>query len=525
MSVSTMRGAVTLLAIAGVATACAGRPRVAAPVDGHQPEPVAPIMMPVAQVAAPPRAREVVRHLADSAIGSATWRNARWGVLIVDPTSGDTLYAHDADRLFMPASNQKLLTGAVALQVLGPEYRWRTPVLLRGRQRGAVFRGDLVVIGSGDPTVSDTLRGGAAQSAFTPVAAALTARGITRITGDIVAEGDAFVGPTSGFGWEVDDLDTPSGAAVDELTFNEGLLRLMVRAGSRTGVPVTVTRTPTSTYPPLAIDARTRAATDTGARIDVAYDSVANVLRVTGTLAVGDSARLSTSYRHPSDAYRAAMREHLTSHGIRVAGARRVVASTRPGAPPAAVAPVDTLVVLESPPLRDVLPRMQKPSQNQIAELLFRSSGLVASGSGTADSARAVAVRTMAAWGVAPEHLAYRDGSGLSRHDYVSPRAIVQVLDAMFKSPWATLYRQSLPLAGVDGTIANRMRNTPAAGNANAKTGTVDKARSLSGYVTTADGRVLVFAMLANNFTVPTREVERVQDLLVSTLAGLRGPW
>ena len=131
-------------------------------------------------------------------------------------------------------------------------------------------------------------------------------------------------------------------------------------------------------------------------------------------------------------------------------------------------------------------------------------------------------MRTLALWGVTPEHLAYRDGSGLSRHDYVSPRAIVRVLDAMHRAPWAVTYREALPLAGVDGTMANRMKDTPAAGNAYAKTGTVDKARSLSGYVTSADGHQILFAMLANNFTVPNREVERVQDLLVSTLAGLR---
>ena len=343
------------------------------------------------------------------------------------------------------------------------------------------------------------------------------------------ADGDAFAGPTTGFGWEIDDLDTPSGAAVDELLFNEGLLRLMVRGGARAGAPVTVTSTPTRTYPRLAIEARTRAATDTGARLDVAYDSIAAVLRVTGTIAVGDSARLSTSYRHPGDAYRAALCEQLAARGIRVTGTAiapraqtraksRPATAARGGSPAAAE---DTLVVLESAPLREVLPRMQKPSQNQLAEILFRTAGLVASGHGGADSARAVAARTIATWGITPEHMAYRDGSGLSRHDYVSPRAIVRVLDAMHRSPWSTLYRQSLPLAGVDGTIANRLRNTPAAGNANAKTGTVDKARSLSGYVTSADGRVLLFSMLANNFTVPNREVERVQDLLVSSLAGM----
>ena len=138
---------------------------------------------------------------------------------------------------------------------------------------------------------------------------------------------------------------------------------------------------------------------------------------------------------------------------------------------------------------------------------------------GSADSARAVGVRTLAGWGVTTADAAYRDGSGLSRHDYVTPRAIVKVLDAMRRSPSFATYRDALPIAGVDGTIGNRMKGTPAAGNARAKTGTVDKARSLSGYVTTADGRLVMFSMLSNNFTVPTRDVERVQDLLVTTLA------
>lgn len=498
---------------AAVLGGCANRATVPAPTEGHRPEPVAPIMMPVTEVVAPPSARTILRHVADSALGASMWSNARWGVLIVDATNGDTVYAHDADHLFMPASNQKLLTGAVAMQVLGPDYRWRTPMLLRGAQRGKVFHGDLVVIGRGDPSVSDSLKPSGVLSTFDPVADALVARGITRITGAIIAEGDAFTGPSTGFGWEVDDLDTPSGAAVDELLFNEGVLRVRVRAAAQVGKRVTVERWPTSSYPPVIVDAVTRAATDTGPRMEVVYDTIAAALRVTGTLALGDSARITTSYRHPNDAYRAALCERLASRGIRVVGGRRAAVAR---------AHIDTLVTLESAPMRDVLRRMQKPSQNQIAELLFRTAGLVATGVGSADSARAVAVRTLALWGVTPEHMAYRDGSGLSRHDYVSPRALVRVLDAMHRAPWADVYRQALPLAGVDGTIGNRMRGTPAAGNANAKTGTLDKARSLSGYVTTADGHLMLFSMMANNFTVPTREVERVQDLLVSLLASMR---
>jgi D-alanyl-D-alanine carboxypeptidase/D-alanyl-D-alanine-endopeptidase (penicillin-binding protein 4) len=115
-----------------------------------------------------------------------------------------------------------------------------------------------------------------------------------------------------------------------------------------------------------------------------------------------------------------------------------------------------------------------------------------------------------------------RDGSGLSRHDYLSPRAIVQVLDVMRKHQHFQLFYESLPIAGVDGTIGNRMRDTPAQGNLRAKTGTLDKARALSGYVTTADGRLLLFSALANNYTTPLAEVTQVQDLIGAQLARLR---
>jgi D-alanyl-D-alanine carboxypeptidase/D-alanyl-D-alanine-endopeptidase (penicillin-binding protein 4) len=180
----------------------------------------------------------------------------------------------------------------------------------------------------------------------------------------------------------------------------------------------------------------------------------------------------------------------------------------------------DTVTVIESPRFAEVLARMEKPSQNQMAELFFRTAALHVTGSGSADSAQALGARTLASWGISGADAAYRDGSGLSRHDYVTPRAIIRVLDVMRRSPHFDLFRESLPIAGVDGTIRNRMRGTPAAGNVRAKTGTLDKARSLSGYVMTADGRLVMFSMLANNFTVPTRDVERVQDLLAAMVAG-----
>lgn len=471
----------------------------------------------VPAVIVPPTTAAVLQGMVDSVLASPMWRNARWGLLVVDAERGDTLVSNDADRLFMPASNEKLLTGAIAMQVLGPAYRWHTPVLLHGRQRGAVWHGDVLVQGNGDPGVSDSLGGGNALNAFVPVREALAARGITRITGRVRATGDTFVGSTTGYGWAFDDFDAAYSASVDELLFNEGVLVLKATAGATIGAPVRVASSPTRSYPRLLVQAVTRdsvvaAGASRPSRLDAAYDSIGDRVVVTGSLAVGDSASITMSYRHPNDAYVAALTQTLIDGGIRVSGTTVPRADT-------AMRSIDTLVTLRSAPLSDVLRRMQKPSQNQIAELLFRTSGLVASGVGTSDSARAVGARTLQQWGVTAADAAYRDGSGLSRHDYVTPRAIVKVLDAMRRAPWFAVYRDALPIAGVDGTIGSRMKGTAAQGNARAKTGTVDKARSLSGYVTTADGHLVMFSMLANNFTVPNREVERVQDLLVTTLA------
>ena len=125
-------------------------------------------------------------------------------------------------------------------------------------------------------------------------------------------------------------------------------------------------------------------------------------------------------------------------------------------------------------------------------------------------------------WGVAQNEAVIRDGSGLSRYDYISPRTVVRILDAMRKSRDFQVYYDALPIAGVDGTIRNRMKGTPAENNVHAKTGSVALSRSLSGYVTTADGHMLIFSFLSNNWTVPTRAVERVQDAIAARLAGMR---
>ena len=465
---------------------------------------------PPAPAAADPRA--AFRAYVDSVLGTPEFRSALWGVLIVDPVRGETLYTRNADKLFVPASNQKIITGAVALARLGADHRWSTTLLARGTVRNGVIVGDLVVRGEGDPSISSHMRGDA-MAPLRDLADSLRARGITRVRGRIAAAPSPFTDSALGSGWEWDDLDEPYGAGVDALYFNEGFTEILVRAGARAGDGVRAATRPAASHPRLVVRATTIArpeptadSTRRRARLTVGYDSSRAGVLVAGTIAAGDTAVLELALRDHPGAFVAALR----SRGIAVDEMRTDT-----------TAALDSLVALTSPPLRDVLPAFEKPSQNQIGELLFKTLALEATGVGRADSAQRVVSAQLAAWGAEADGFAVRDGSGLSRHNFVSPRTLVKVLDAMRRHADFRVFYDALPVAGVDGTLDTRLRGTPAAGNVRAKTGYVDKARSLSGYVTTAGGRMLVFSLLCNNYSVPTKTVERVQDALVIRLATL----
>ena len=452
----------------------------------------------------------------DSIVRSPEFRNAHWGILIVDPARGDTLYSHNAGKLFMPASNQKLVTGSVALARLGADYRYRTAFVATGPVANDTLHGDLVVMGSGDPSLSSSMHGDA-MLPLRATADSLYARGVRVVTGVVRSGRDAFPGDIYGFGWAYDDFDYAYSAPVDELMFNESFARVTVR-GTMPGHAPAVTVAPTPRALSVVMEASTVPRADS-ARSRIEYfgargaegDSIRNVVRVTGAIVEGDSTTFTVAHRDPAGAYLDAFADALRSRGIVVRGAA-VSAGGR----------ADTLFVQQSPPLRDILPVFEKPSQNQIGEVLLRTLGLEATGSGTVAAGRRVIEEQLVAWGADTAGFAVRDGSGLSRHDYVTPETLVRVLDAMRRHPDFRVFYDALPIAGVDGTIRSRMRDTPAMGNVHAKTGTIDKARALSGYVTSADGRLLVFSTIANNHSVPNRYVERAQDLIGAWLAASR---
>lgn len=437
--------------------ACSPTPPAPAPAPKFPPTTIRPSDTSPTLIAPPITGRASLVRAIDSLISQPKFRSAEFGVLVVNPKTADTLFSHNAGKLFIPASNMKIITSAVALKQLGPDYRYRTTFAVRGSRRDSVLNGDLVVIGRGDPSISDTLRGNA-LSVMYGLADSLRAHGIATINGSLVAGGNAFPDSIYGESWGWDDLGEYYGAPTDELFFNEGMAPTFPRAGGG---------------------------------LDSLFKGPAP---------------------NPDQNYLNALAYALNAKHIRVAN----------GIAPKNLDPlpqIDTLFTFYSLPLRDILPAFLKPSQNQIGELLMKTIGLERGGAGLADSALRIYRQQLLSWGVEPDGFVLRDGSGLSPHDLLTPETVVRVLATMEKDPDFPLYYNSMPIAGVDGTIRNRMKGTPAQGNVHAKTGTLQHAISLSGYVTTADGTRLIFSILCNNFTTRSSEVTAVGNAIGAALA------
>ncbi len=461
----------------------------------------------------PPLAPEVTALAAevDSALAGPDFARASWGVVVQSLDNGQVLYRRNAERLFLPASNLKLLTAAAALARLGPDFRWTTAVLARGTRTGDTLTGDLVVVGRGDPTFSTDAMGDSSDvlRSLRPFSDSLKARGIHVVRGRVAGDASLFTGPPLGSGWAWDDLDADYSAPVGALQFNESVAWILATPGASAGQPVSLVLQPPAAGLRVFATAVTAPSDSTLARLAWNRAPFGDSVSVSGSLPAGHApVRLPVSVPDPTRYFTAALTEALTEGGIAIRGESLAVAP-----------PAETLFVWHSPPLSTVLPLFLKPSQNQIGETLLRTLGAEAGGAGSVDSGRSVVRSVLTGFGVPPDAYVLADGSGLSRYDFVAPSALAQVLAALYARPDFPALYAALPVAGVDGTLATRLKGTAAAGNVHAKTGSLTGVRSLSGFVKDADGENLLFVMLVNNFTVPQRVVEAAQDQVVVRLA------
>jgi serine-type D-Ala-D-Ala carboxypeptidase/endopeptidase (penicillin-binding protein 4) len=458
---------------------------------------------------APPALPALVRDI-DALLAAPALAHGYWGVLVKSLKTDETLYSVNARRLMMPASNMKIVTLAATAERLGWNYTYETSVFAAARIDGGVLQGDLIVVGSGDPSIGET------PDVLGAWAEQLKARGLRVIAGRIIGDDNAFDDDGLGFGWSWDDLPDDYAAGVSALQYNENAVRVTVGPGVAAGDWAGVAVSPPSGG--LVVESSlTTSAADRPATISAHRLPGTPRLRLSGAVPLGaPPVSRDVSVDNPTQFFVNALRTTLIAHGIDVRGPAVDIDDIRDAPPPPYGAP---FISHRSPPLSTLALRLMKASQNLYAETFLKTLGAGASGRSTADG-RSSALAVLQAWGVGADGLILRDGSGLSRYDYVTPEALVTILmhvdrQASLKGP----FEESLPIAGRDGSLSNRMKGTAAEGNARAKTGSMSNVRGLSGFVTTADGEPLAFSILANNFETPADTINRTADAIVVRLA------
>jgi D-alanyl-D-alanine carboxypeptidase/D-alanyl-D-alanine-endopeptidase (penicillin-binding protein 4) len=486
------RGAVAALILAG-AVACAA---------------AAPALSAVERQAAPgvpsPEALSRLQRDLSAIVDAHELRRVSWGIEIRALDRDEVLFTRDQQKLLLPASNEKVITLATAAERLGWDYTFTTDLSAAGPVDGGVLNGDLIVTGSGDPSLDDW--DGRATALWAQWAAELKARGISTVTGRVVGDDNRLQDVVLGSGWAWDDLDRSYSTGVGALQFNQNTARLVVAPGAAVNdlaptriEPVGSGLSPKSevrTTPargPLALETRRGAGSP--------------ILGVRGTIPINSQpvVRL-VSVANPTLYYVSALRAALIASGIEVRGSAVDIDDLSDAA---ALDNRTPLLIHRSPPLSELAMTMMKLSQNLYAETFLAAAG------------GPPAVREeLSRWGIEEGSVVVADGSGLSRYNIATAEAFVAILthvyrDERLRGPYET----SLPIAGRDGTLANRMKRTAAEGNARAKTGAFANARGLAGYVRTADGEPLVFSIMANNFGTTAEVIERAADAIVVKLA------
>ncbi|HXY20556.1 MAG TPA: D-alanyl-D-alanine carboxypeptidase/D-alanyl-D-alanine-endopeptidase [Gemmatimonadales bacterium] len=455
--------------------------------------------------------------------GGRLWRHATWGALVVSLTRGDTLFSYHADRRFLPASNAKLFTTAAALHYLGPGFRFVTVLFGDGPVQDSALYGNLILYGTGDPTF------GLDTADLAPFADSVVRAGIRRVRGDIVGDASFLGAELAGPGWSADNLDEPFAAPPSALGAAANRIRVVVEPGDGPGAPATFTVDPPSDYYTFSCTVRTgRSRSRT--RIDVQRGPSGGVVTLSGTISLRRrSWTTEIVVRQPAVFAAGLLRQLLAARGVTVQGTTRSVTDEAPDRARTLLAwtrdpagePFDGTIALSvSPTLGALVTMINHRSDNLSAELVFRSVGRSVGGAGTfASGANAVARFLTDEVGIAPSSVQVSDGSGLSLLDEATPRSLVQLLAYERRVPEGDQFWGSLPVAG-EG-LRRRMEGTAAEGKLRAKTGTLNDASALTGYVTAAGGEELAFSIIVND---PPRikRARDVQDRIGVVLAKFR---
>lgn len=436
-----------------------------------------------------PRGAEALTADLNSILPSRT-RNGQWGAMVVSISRGDTLLSVNAGNEMLPASTMKLFTSAIALEKLGPEHSFSTDVLRDGSiDDNGVLHGDLILRGDGDPALSPRFVPGGPSAPMNTLAQFTKTMGITRVTGDIIADASAFEPGGIPEGWLSRYAGAGYAAPFSALSLNDNIIIAGVVPGAIGAIAKPFLEPETR-----AINVSSTVRTVAGSAVKISARLVADDrIVVSGTIgAKAAPARYQVVVNDPARFTAGAYLSALEEQGIKVDGALRA------GLTPASAV---ILTSMPSPPLARIVSVMNRESINLFAEMLFRGAARAEDKSvvGSAVTAASTLGEFLQMQvGVPSGAVSVTDGSGLSVLDRVTPRSLVKLLDHAHRASWGSTFHASLPVAGESDLLKTRMRETPAQGNLHAKTGTTNDVVGLSGYVTAENGEILAFAFLYN---------------------------
>ncbi|HTX19467.1 MAG TPA: D-alanyl-D-alanine carboxypeptidase/D-alanyl-D-alanine-endopeptidase [Bacteroidota bacterium] len=454
-----------------------------------------------------PSAEERFRERVDAILADSIFAATRCGIEIVSLEDGEVLYERDARSLLRPASNMKLLTSAAALLTLPKSYLFRTILSADTAASGDTLLGNVYVKGFGDPDFT--------SNDLASLIAKLRAKRITEVRGNLVGDARFFDDDNWGEGWMWDDEPSGFAAYNSALSINRNCVEVTVSPGFKAGDTVRVSIEPPTTYVSLVDSAITTA--DTSAlplEISRKFKERLNTVVVKGRMVLNAKPEKELlSVLSPEMYFLSLAREEMKEEGIALEG--RLLLDTMPAG---AVEVAESSRSLDS-----VVVYLNKASDNLSAENLLKVVGAQTYGVPGSTAHGIAATRlTLESIGIDSSLYLMVDGSGVSHYNLVTADAFVRLLRGMYRrSDLFGLYFNSLPNAGVDGLLINRMRGTAAQGNLHAKTGTIRGASCLSGYVRSADGELLAFSIMMQNYIGSGEAYRRAQDEIGVLMAGL----
>ena len=466
---------------------------------------------------------------AGAMLDDPAFRNASVSILAVT-AAGDTLLDINRERYMLPASTMKLFTTALALRVLGEDYRFKTSVGYSGTITGGRLEGDLYIIGGGDPTMCGTRN--ETGPVFSEWLGFLKSAGIREITGYVIGDGRCFPEMPEQGSWEMDDTGTYYGAGATGLAFAENTVSFDVSPGQSPGAPLKIKPSYPETPWMRYVYSCTTGPKGSGNSLYLYTTRNSVIAEMHGTLAEDRKQTIEmTANKFPEYTCAYHFAEYLKNNGISCGkgpadlGFVFSPAEKEKGWKPEAQKNLSVLGTTMSKKLSDIVFITNMESNNLYAEAMLKTVAKAYSGEGTYGAAYLAKNSFMKKLGVGTGGLVQVDGSGLSRQNMVTADFICRLLKAMLDAPESSSYINSLPRPGYDGTLKHIMPDAPASDRMRIrmKSGTMSGVRCFSGYIMPAensDGDAVVFSIMVNNFDAPNKKIQSKINELTEILAG-----